>query len=125
MHEVGLGTKLGWELGEAVARIHFDAVVSTTAGVGWLECAVESRAVECYQLVESVTNTLESAAGSVDNTVGPTGLASVGFGLANDLLWNFDDAVEDISNCAAEFTGRGVFSSWRGLDVCVCRHSKA
>jgi len=125
VHEVGLGAKLGWELGEAVARIQFDAIVSTATGVGWLEGAVVGRAVECHELIAAVSDTLQGAAGSIDHSVGPTGLAAVSLGLANDLLWNFDDTVKDVTDGTAEFAGRCVFSSWRGLDVCVNRHSKA
>jgi hypothetical protein len=60
--EVGLKTKLGWELGKAVTRIHFNPVISTAAGVRWFEGAVISRAVESDEFVESIADTLERAA---------------------------------------------------------------
>lgn len=67
--EVGLETKLGWELGESVAWVHFDTVISTAASVGWLKGSVEGRAVEGHELVKSVADAFQSAATSVDNTV--------------------------------------------------------
>lgn len=125
VHKVGLGTKLGRELGEAVARIHLDAIICATTGVGWLESAMVGGAMEGDQLVETVTNPLEGAAGAIDDSVRPTDLAAVGLGFANDLLGNFNDAVENVCNRASKFAGRGVFRSWRGLNVCICRHSEA
>ena len=67
--EVGLETKLRWELGKSVTRIHLDTVISTTTSVGWLEGSVESRAVEGDELIKAVADALEGAAGSIDNTV--------------------------------------------------------
>ena len=60
--EVGLKTKLGWEFGKAVTRIHFNPVISTTAGVWRLEGAVISRAVECDEFEDSIADTLERTA---------------------------------------------------------------
>lgn len=62
MAEVGLETELGRELGESVTRIHLDTVISTAAGVGRLEGAVISWAVEGHEFVETVADTLEGAA---------------------------------------------------------------
>ena len=67
--EVGLETKFGWELGESVARVHLDSVISAAAGVRWLEGAVMSWAVEGHELVDAVADPLESAARAVNNTV--------------------------------------------------------
>ena len=102
MTEVGLVAQHWWILGQTVARIHFDTIISATAGVGWPERSVETRAVEGEKLVDSVTNTLERAACSIDNPVGVSGNLSFGFGLANHLLGDFNEAVEDIANSASE-----------------------
>ena len=104
MIEVGLGTKLGRELGETVARIHLDTVISSTTGVGRLESSVESGAMEGNKLVETIPNALEGAAGSIDNSVRPTNLAAFGIGFADDLLGNLNHSVEDVADSAAEFT---------------------
>lgn len=125
MAEVGLGSKLGWELGETVARIHFDTVVSATTGVGGLEGSVVSWAVEGDELVETVAHALEGTTCSVNNPVGPANLAAFGVGLADDLLGNLNHAIKNVAEGAAEFAGGGVLSSWRGLNVCLCRHCKA
>ncbi len=101
--EVGLSTKLGWEFGEPIARIHLDTVISTTTCVGWLESSVESGAVEGDELIEAITNTLECASGAIDDTVGESGNVTLGVGLANHLLGNFDNAIEDVTNGAAKF----------------------
>lgn len=122
--EVGLSTKLGWELGETIARIHLDPVISTTTSVGWLESSVESRAMEGHEFVETVADTLEGAAGAIDNSVGPTDLVASGVGLANDLLGDLDHSVEDVADSTSEFTRGIVFRPWRGLDVCLGRHGK-
>ena len=102
MAKVTLETKLRRELRESFARIHLDTVISTAAGVGWLEGAVESRAVEGEKFVDSVSNTLERASGSIDNPVGVAGNITFGFGLANHLLGDFNEAVEDVANSASE-----------------------
>lgn len=124
MLEVGLKAKLGREFGEAVTRIHLDAVIGAAAGVGWLEGAVVSRAVESDELVKTITNPLESATGSIDHSVGPAGLASVVLGFADDLLGNLNDSVKNVGETTTELTGRGVFAFWRSLNVCLRRDSK-
>lgn len=105
MTEVGLKSKLGWELGKAVTRVHFDTVVIATTSVGWLEGSVEIRSVESHQFAESVSDALKGTAGSVDNTVGPTGFAAVSFGFANNLLGDFNDSIEDIADSTSELAG--------------------
>ncbi len=125
MAEVGLGTKLRWELGETITGVHFDTVVSTAASVRWFEGSVESRAMEGDELIEAITDTLEGAAGAVNNTVRPASFAAVNSGFANDLLWDFNNSIEDVGDRAAKFAGRCVFSSWRGLDVCLDGDAKA
>ena len=126
MTEVGLESELGWELGQSVTWVHFDPVISTATSVGWLEGAVEIWSVEGHQLAESVSDTSECAASSVDNTVRPAGLASFGFAVAHDLLRDFDNSVKDVADSASELARRGVLSSRRGLNVRVDRdsHSK-
>lgn len=92
-------------------------------GVGWFEGAVISRAVESDELVESVTEAAEGATDAIDSSVGVTDFVSFGIGPADDLLGNFYDSVENVTDCAAELTSRGVFGAWRGLDVCERRSS--
>ena len=104
MAEVGLETKLGWEFRKSVTRIHFNPGVITTTSVGWLEGSVETWAMEGEKFVDSVSNTFERAAGPIDNPVGISGNITFGFGLANHLLGDFDEAVEDIANSASELT---------------------
>jgi hypothetical protein len=101
--EVGLRTKLWWELGQALTRIHLDAVISSTTGVGGLESSVVSRAMEGDELIEAVTDTLKGAASAVNETVGPTSFAAVGVCLADDLLRDLDHSVEDVTESAAKF----------------------
>lgn len=125
MTEVGLKSKLRRELGKAVTWVHLDTVISTTTCVGWLEGSVESRAVEGDQFVETVTHALEGTAGSIDYAVRPTGFAAVNFGLANDLFWNLNHSVKNVADSPSEFTGRGVFRSWRSLDVRLDGDAKA
>ena len=103
--EVGLKSKFGWELGQAVTWIHLDTVVIATAGVRWLEGSVESGPVESNQFVESISNALKGTARSIDNTVRPTGFAAIGFGLADNLLRNFNDSIEDIADGTSELAG--------------------
>ena len=93
MTEVGLVAQHWWVFGQTVAWVHFDTVISATAGVGWLEGSVETRAVEGEKFVDSVSNALERAAGSIDNPVGVSGNITFGFGLANHLLGDFNEAV--------------------------------
>ena len=100
--EVGLVAQHWWEFGQTVAWVHFDTVISATTGVGWLEGSVETWAMEGEKFVDSVSNTFERAAGPIDNPVGISGNITFGFGLANHLLGDFDEAVEDIANSASE-----------------------
>ena len=56
MAEVALKSKLWWEFGKPLTRIHFDPVVSTAAGVGWLESSMVDGAVECHELINAVAD---------------------------------------------------------------------
>ena len=102
MTEVALVAQHWWEFGQTVAWVHFDPVISATTGIGWLEGSVESRGVEGEKFVDSVSNALERASGSIDNPVGVSGNITFGFGLANHLLGDFNEAVEDIAKSASE-----------------------
>ena len=102
MTEVALEAEYWWILGQTVAWVHFDTVISATTGIGWLEGSVESGIVEGDKFVDSVSNTLERASGPIDNPVGVSGNTSFGFGLANHLLGDFNEAVEDVANSASE-----------------------
>ena len=59
----------------------------------------------------------ETAAGAVDHAVGPAGFAAVVIGLADDLLGDFDESVENVADAAAELAGRRVGRSRRSLDI--------
>lgn len=123
--EVRLSTELRREFGETVTRIHLDTIVGSTASVGRLESSVESGAMEGDKLVEAVSDALESTTSSINNTVRPARFSSLTVGFANDLLWDFDHSIKDVTDSTAKFTGRSILRSWRGLDVCLDRHCEA
>ena len=102
MTEVALVAQHWWEFGQTVTWVHFDTVISATTGIGWLEGTVERGGVEGEQFVDSVSNTFEGATGPIDKPVGVSGDSSFGFALANYLLGEFNEAVEDIANSASE-----------------------
>jgi len=115
--EVGFEAEFGWEFREAVVHVHFDAVVFTAAFVGGLEGAAIGRACESKEFVETVAKAAERAMRAIDGAVGVSGLAPIGFALANDLLRNVHEAVENVAEGAAEFAGRGVGRARRRVDV--------
>lgn len=125
MAEVALESQLGREFGKSVTRIHLDPIISTAAGVGWLESAVERGAVESNEFVKTVSDAFEAAAGAIDNPVRVCADRTFGLVLANDLLGNFEDSVEDVGECASQLAGGGIFGAWRGLDVGLDRNSHA
>ena len=51
---VGFCTEDWWELGKAVTRVHFDAIVSATTRVGWFESTVIGGAMESEKFVKAV-----------------------------------------------------------------------
>ena len=125
MTEVSLSTQHWWEFGQTIAWVHLDTVISSTTSVGRLEGSVECWAVEGDKFVEPVSNTFEGAATSIDYSVGESGNIAFGIGLADHLLGNFDDPIEDIANGTSELAGRCVLGPWRGLNVCLYRNSHA
>lgn len=117
MVEVSFETKLGGEFREAVVHIHFNAVVFAATLVGRFEGAAIGWAGEGEEFVETVAKAAERTVRSIKRAIGVAGLASVGLVLANDLLGNFHEAVENVAERAAELAGRGVGRSWRRVDV--------
>lgn len=124
MAEVALESKLGWELGKTVARVHFKPVISSATGVGGLEGAVVDRAVESDELVETVSEAAEGAAGAVDHSMRPTSFAAVIFSLAHDLLGDFNYPVENVGNSPSQLTGGVVFGAGRNMNVRLDRDGK-
>ncbi len=115
--EVAFEAEFRWEFGEAVCDVHFDAVVFTAALVRRAEGATIGGAGEGEEFVEAVAEAAHGAVGAIDSAVGPAGFAAVGVCLANDLLGDFDESVEDVADGPAEFAGSGVLGSGRCLDV--------
>ncbi len=117
MVEVGLESEFRWEFGEAVVHVHLDAIVLTATLIRWLEGAAIGGACEGEELVETVTEAAKRTVGAIDRTVSPTSLATVGLVLADDLFRDFDNAVNDVADGAAELAGGCVGGSGRCLDV--------
>src|ERR1035437_7952272 len=115
--EIGFKSQFRRILGEAVARVHLDAVVFTTALVRLLVGATISRAREGEEFVESVSETAQAAAGAIDNTITPSCPAGLGFGLAAHLFGDFDKPVKDVAQRAAELAGSRVGGAGRRLDI--------
>lgn len=103
MVEISFEAEFGWEFGESLVRVHFDAVVCAAALVGRFESAAVGGAGEGEELVETVSHAAKCAAGAIDSAVGPSGFAAELVRFADDLFWDLDDAVEDIADGAAEF----------------------
>jgi len=122
--EVGFEAELGGEFREAIVHIHFDAVVFATALVRGLEGAAIGRASEGEEFVEAISKAAECAMRAIDSAVGVAGFASVSLVLANDLLGDFHEAVEDVTEGTAELAGRSVGRSWWGVDVGADKNGK-
>ena len=114
---VCISTQGWWKLGETVMWVHLNAVILTTAHVWWLECAVESWAVECEQLVEAVAKTFECTTAAINSTIGIASFAAILVCFTNDLLRDFNKTVENVAQGAAQLTGRSVVGSGRVLNV--------
>lgn len=95
-----LSAECRWELGESVTWVHFDTVVFTAALVRWLECAVVCWAMECYQLIKTVTHAFECAACAVKNPEGVGRFAVILITFADYLLRNFHEAVNYVAEGA-------------------------
>lgn len=78
--------------------------------IGWV--------MECYQLAESVTHTFDGAAATVEGSVGPSSFATVLVSLADHLLGDLNESVEDVADGTAELTGGCVSGAWRRLNIC-------
>ena len=102
MVEVAFSAQFRRELGETVGRVHLDPVVFAAALIRRLEGAAIGRAGEGEHFVEAVAEALQGAVGAIHRTVGPAGFAAVIVGLADDLLGNFDETVEDVAKAAAK-----------------------
>lgn len=118
MLEVGFKTKFWWELGETVGRVHLNAIVHAAIFVWWLEGAAIGWASEGEEFIEAVAEALEAAVRAIDDAEGPAGLATVGFILADDLLRDLDESVEDVANGAAKLASRSVGVARRSLNIC-------
>lgn len=115
--EIGFETKLGWEFGESVGGVHFDAVIGSAALIGWFEGAAIGGAGEGEEFVETIANATQSAACAVHSAVGIPCFAAVCIGFADDLLGDLDDAVEDVADGTSELALSGVLGSGRCLNV--------
>ena len=118
MLEVTLSTKLCWEFGKTISRIHLDTIIISTRSVGWLEGAVMGRAVESDELKEAISDTTEHAAAPVNKTKRPASLSAISGRLTDDLLRHFHDTVNEVTQSAAELAGGIKFGSRRSLNVC-------
>jgi hypothetical protein len=125
MMEIGLETKLGWELGKTFAGVHLDAPILTTLGVRRFERSFVSRAMESEKLVETVSHAAEHALSAADDTYRPTSFASISVRGANDLLGNLHHSIEDVADGTAQFTGRSVLGSRRRLNITVGNAAEA
>ncbi len=97
--------------------VHLNTMILATTLVWWLECAVIRGVVESDQLVKSVAEALQHATTTVGCTIRPAGLVTVSSCLPNHLLGDLDDAVENVTQRAAEFPSGCVSRAWRRLDV--------
>ena len=77
--------------------VHLDAVVFAATLIRWLECATIGGAGEGEELVESITQAAECTAGSIHSTVW-RGLAPVLVLLANDLLGDLNEAINNVAD---------------------------
>ena len=117
--EVGFKAEFGRELGESIARIHFDPPVLPALLVRRLESAVVCGAVEGNELVEAVAEALEGAVSAIDDSVGGTCLSAGMRAAEKDLFGDLDCSVEDVAEGTTEFARGIVLRSGRGLDVGV------
>jgi len=114
---VALEAEFRWEFGEPFMHVHFNPVVLAALFVRWLEGATVSRAGESEELVEAVAEATERAVGAVNRTVRPACLATVGFVLADDLLWDFNEAVENVADRTSKFPCGSIVGTRRRLDI--------
>ena len=109
----------GWrEFGEAIVWVHLNAMILAAALVGRFESTLVSGAVKCEELIEAVSNPLETAAVSVQKTIGPAGFWSILIRFADNLFWHFHQAMKDVADSPAKLASRGVGGSGRCLNVC-------
>jgi len=89
-------------------HVHFDAVVCPAFFVRGFKSSAVGWASEGEKLVEAVSEAFEGAVCAIDSAVAPAGFCAVGIGSAHHHFRNFNDTVEDIAECASEFTSRRV-----------------
>ncbi len=84
-------------------HVHFDAIVLTALFIRWLEGAAIGWAGESEDFIETIAKAAEGAVGAVDRTIRPASVGTISIIFANDLLWDFNEAVENVADTAAQF----------------------
>ena len=106
------------EFGEAIVWVHLNAMILAAALVGRFESTLVSGAVKCEELIEAVTETLETTTKAVKRAICATSFAPILIRFADNLLWNLDKAKQYVADSPAKLASRGVSGSGRCLNVC-------
>jgi hypothetical protein len=95
---IGFSAEFGREFGESLVNIHFYTVVLTALFVRGFEGAAIGGASEGEKLIKTVTETAQSSACAVGDTICKAGLAAICVRFTHDLLRDFDKSIEDVAN---------------------------
>ena len=95
----------GREFRHAIVRIHFNAVILATSLIRRFKGSFISRAVESEELVKAITDAFECTSGSVHYAVCPTGCRAVLLCLAYHLFWDFDKAMDNVTDGTTQLAG--------------------
>jgi hypothetical protein len=69
------------------------------------------------QLEATIAQTTKATAGSVDDTVGVARVASLLIALADHLLWDLNEPIDDVAQGSTELPSRRVGRPWRCLNI--------
>ena len=117
MAETVFKAKLRWELRKTILHIHVNAVVFTTTLIRWLKGTTIGWYRESDQLEASIAQTAEATTGPVDDAMGIAGVASLLIALADHLLWDLNETIDDVAQSPTELPSRRVGRPWRCLNI--------